>query len=61
MHNVIEQITNSIVQLVSLRENLDFSPDNEEFNNIIAEEIETTLIGLTKSLRISAFKLSDGM
>ena len=64
-NNLIEEITNSIKDVSAVYYGI-LSDDSvsfqmTEFEMNLSSELETTLIGLVKSLRIAAFKMSDSL
>jgi hypothetical protein len=58
--NLIDEITNSVKDLTGIYFELP-NGDLTEFEHNLSSELETTLIGLVKSLRIAAFKMSDSL
>jgi hypothetical protein len=59
-NNLIEEITNSIKDVSAIYFELP-SGDLSDFEQNLYGELEITLLGLVKSLRISAFKMSDSL
>ncbi|MCS5550230.1 MAG: hypothetical protein NZ811_01800 [Gammaproteobacteria bacterium] len=57
---LVKSIADSLDTAVSIYNEVKFnSDDSTEFESSMVEELEVTILGLIKSLRISAFRASD--